>query len=107
MRYAMAATVGLLALLQPAWHGWTAPWPVTFALLLSLPLPWILAGRIRAGAAASLMSIPFLIHGIMEFIVARDQAVFALAETGLAIAVNLVLIFWTVARRRSAVAQGE
>jgi uncharacterized membrane protein len=98
---ALVAYFSLLALLI-AWYGWLAPserLPRSVMLLVSgLPLlllvRGVIHGRIKSHALASLLSLAYLAHGIVEAYSNEIAKPLALIEIALAVCLYLSAAFY-------------
>ena len=106
-RIAMTAYAGLLGL-QVVWHlVWlppttAAPWLVTliFVLPLLLPLRGLLRARPRSFAVTSLITLFYLMHGLVELSAVGDSRWPAALEVGLGALLFLGCILFTKGRSR-------
>ncbi len=89
-------------------EGWWLTWltfgRISAALFFLIPLlvclPWVVSGRHKARLVASLVSLPYLVHGITEVTASNQPGMAAIAVSGLCLALYVGLI---LARRAEAV----
>jgi uncharacterized membrane protein len=86
----LALLLALVALLLawalgPSWDRTGFPAFALFVLPLLLPLPGMLAGRARAYVWAALISLLYLLHGLVTLISAPAERALGLAEASLAL----------------------
>ncbi len=90
------------------WLTWLTYGRIGAALFLLVPLlvclPWVISGGHRARLIGSLVSLPYLVHGITESVSAEPPRTAAFAVTGLCLALYGALV---LARRPQGVTQAR
>lgn len=105
----LSAIVSFLALFSwlMVWHAWLSPssrWPVALVLMVvigPLLLPWrgLLKGRARSGLWLSYLSLPYLLHGVVEAYADPLQRYYALTESVFSILLCLSAGFYVYRSR--------
>lgn len=101
IRSAFAVLLVALMGLPAVWYGPEHPWALIVVAAMLWPLAGVLRGSLRAAVWACLAALAPFLHGVAEAFSNPDARGLALLETGICVALWMLLTAWAAAHRRA------